>query len=149
MATNYQVYNSQLLSWEPSAHERGFVIHLPPDSRGAYNLEEHEVITARVRSTTGRYCFHRCLSVHRGGGGVRVPPPPPPGGYLTGYTPPGGTWTPLPPGQDLTGSPRGGTWTPPRGVPDRVPPRVPGPPRGGTQTPRGGVPGPPRGYLTG
>ena len=25
-------------------------------------------ITARVRSTTGRYCFHRCLSVHRGGG---------------------------------------------------------------------------------
>ena len=62
--------------------------------------------TARVRSTTGRYCFHRCLSVHRGGeggsgsppGGVpdRVPPggvpdrvhPPPPGGYLTGYPPP-------------------------------------------------------------
>ena len=35
-------------------------------------------ITSRVRSTTGRYCFHRCLSVHRGGdqpagggGGVR------------------------------------------------------------------------------
>ena len=27
------------------------------------------IITARVRSTTGRYCFHRCLSVHRGGSG--------------------------------------------------------------------------------
>ena len=27
-------------------------------------------ITARVRSTTGRYCFHRCLSVHTGGGGT-------------------------------------------------------------------------------
>ena len=26
------------------------------------------IFTARVRSTTGRYCFHRCLSVHRGGG---------------------------------------------------------------------------------
>ena len=26
------------------------------------------LITARVRSTTGWYCFHRCLSVHRGGG---------------------------------------------------------------------------------
>ena len=26
------------------------------------------IFTARVRST-GRYCFHRCLSVHRGGRG--------------------------------------------------------------------------------
>ena len=25
------------------------------------------IITARVRTTTGRYRFHRCLSVHRGG----------------------------------------------------------------------------------
>ena len=24
-------------------------------------------------STTGRYCFHRCLSVHKGGGGVSQP----------------------------------------------------------------------------
>ena len=24
---------------------------------------------SHVRSTTGKYCFHRCLSVHRGGGG--------------------------------------------------------------------------------
>ena len=32
------------------------------------------VITARVRSTTGRYCFHRCLSVHRGGGVRSVQP---------------------------------------------------------------------------
>ena len=24
------------------------------------------IFPARVRSTTGRYCFHRCLSVHRG-----------------------------------------------------------------------------------
>ena len=69
------------------------------------------IITARVRSTTGRYCFHRCLSVHRGGGpvdpslntppggGVRVPPrggyrspgiPPGGGGYRSPGTPPGG-----------------------------------------------------------
>ena len=27
-----------------------------------------QFITACVRSTTGRYCFHRCLSVHGGGG---------------------------------------------------------------------------------
>ena len=38
------------------------------------------VITARVRSTTGRYCFHRCLSVHGGGGGTEVRVPPPGGG---------------------------------------------------------------------
>ena len=56
-------------------------------------------ITARVRSTTGRYCFHRCLSVHRGGGGSGYPSPgggggpgttPRGGGYLTGYPPGGG-----------------------------------------------------------
>ena len=46
-------------------------------------LDSNIVITARVRSTTGRYCFHRCLSVHGGGGGVRVPP----GG--SGYPPRG------------------------------------------------------------
>ena len=28
------------------------------------------IFTAHVRSTTGRYCFHRCLSVHTGGGGL-------------------------------------------------------------------------------
>ena len=118
-------------------------------------------ITARVRSTTGRYCFHRCLSVHRGGRGgpvryppggteVRVPPPGgvtqtsvPPGGYPDFGTPPGGP-----------GTPRGGTQTsvpPPGGV--RVPPP---PPRGGGGTrvrypPQGGYrsPGtPPGGYLT-
>ena len=27
-----------------------------------------KIITVRVRSTTGRYCFHRWLSLHRGGG---------------------------------------------------------------------------------
>ena len=37
------------------------------------------IITARVRSTTGRYCFHRCLSIHikgggRGGGGTHLLP---------------------------------------------------------------------------
>ena len=121
------------------------------------------VITARVRSTTGRYCFHRCLSVHRGGRGGpgtppggypdppprvpdRVPPqggvpgPPAPGGGpdLTGY-PPGGylTWPGTPPG-GVPGPPRGGTW------PDWVPPGgVPGPPPGGTWPdrvpPRGGT----------
>ena len=28
------------------------------------------IITARIRSMTGRYCFHRCLSVNISGGGV-------------------------------------------------------------------------------
>ena len=27
------------------------------------------IITARIRSMTGRYCFHRCLSVNISGGG--------------------------------------------------------------------------------
>ena len=31
-----------------------------------------KVITARVRSTTRRYCFHRCLSVNNCGGGYPV-----------------------------------------------------------------------------
>ena len=40
------------------------------------------IFSARVRSTTGRYCFHRCLSVHGGRGDPnqdqdRVPPPLP------------------------------------------------------------------------
>ena len=94
------------------------------------------IFTARVRSTTGRYCFHRCLSVHRGGGGVRVPPP---GGGTWPGTPRGGTWPPRgypdPPGGYLTARPpRGGTWL--------------GTPRGGTWTPWGGT-RPPGGYLTG
>ena len=51
--------------------------HFPKDFN--FNL-----VTDRVRSTTVRYCFHRCLSVHRGGGGgfLKVPTPlakvPPP-----------------------------------------------------------------------
>ena len=32
------------------------------------------IFTARVRSTTGRYCFRRCLSVHTGGGGFTPSP---------------------------------------------------------------------------
>ena len=115
------------------------------------------IFTARVRSTTGRYCFHRCLSVHRGGeGGSGYPPPggvpdrvPPRGGYLTGY-PPGGVW--IPPGGVWVPPPGGRSGYPPGGVPGQVPP--PGgsgyPPPGGTQTPGyppGGVtwPGTPRG----
>ena len=31
------------------------------------------IVTARVRSLTGRYCFHRCLSVNIGGGGYPIP----------------------------------------------------------------------------
>ena len=30
------------------------------------------IITARIRSMTGRYCFHRCLSVNISGGGYLV-----------------------------------------------------------------------------
>ena len=129
--------------------------------------ECYHLFTARVRSTTGRYCFHRCLSVHRGGGGVRsgtppggVPGPPrgvprsryPPRGVpRSGYPPRGvpGSGTP-PGGYPGPGTPRGGTQTP-GGYPG------PGTPPGGYPglgtpggtwpgyPPRGGVPGPPRG----
>ena len=37
-----------------------------------YFVKYSSIFTARVRSTTGRYCFHRCLSVHRGGGQVQL-----------------------------------------------------------------------------
>ena len=77
------------------------------------------VFTARVRSTTGRYCFHRCLSVHRGGGRggtrVRYPPQggtqvrvPPPGGGTKVRVPPPGGWYPGP-GTPPGGVPRSGT----------------------------------------
>ena len=113
------------------------------------------MFTARVRSTTGRYCFHRCLSVHRGGypypimlcnisqnamgqwGGTW--PGTPLG--VPDWVPPGGTWlgTPpgYPPGGYLTGYPPGGTWL---GTP---PGDLTGYPPGGDLT---GYPG---GYLTG
>ena len=32
-----------------------------------------DIFTARVRSTTGKYCFHRCLSVNICGGGYPIP----------------------------------------------------------------------------
>ena len=121
----------------------GKSVELKHQFPSAFSSNSQFVITARVRSTTGRYCFHRCLSVHRGGGGVRVPPP----------------------GGDLTGYPPGGLGTPPGGVPDRVPPPHPPPPRGGVpdwvppqggyltryHPPRGGVPDrvPLGGYQTG
>ena len=125
----------------------------------------HVVITARVRSTTGRYCFHRCLSVHGGGeGGVRSGTPPPGGtqvwvpprgvrvpprgtqtlgGYQSLGTPPGGSGYPPPPRGGTRvryPPPRGGTEVPPRGgYPGQVPPR------GGYQSP-GTPPPPPGGY---
>ena len=100
------------------------------------------VITARVRSTTGRYCFHRCLSVHRGEGG----PGTPPGGYLTGY-PPGGYLDRVPPG-GVPGPPPG-TWpgTPPGGT--RTPPGYADPPGYLTGYPPGGYPDPPGGTWPG
>ena len=79
------------------------------------------LITARVRSTTGRYCFHRCLSVHRGGegGSGQVPPPPPPRGSGYPPSPPGGTEVRVPPrGVPKSGYPPGGgteVWVPPPG----------------------------------
>ena len=132
------------------------------------------IITARVRSTTGRYCFHRCLSVHGGGvpishnalqhfpechgaaGGYLTGYPPRGGVYLTGYPPGGGPdWVPPRGGVYLTGYPPPGgcvpDWVPPPGgVPDWVPPRggvyLTGYPPGGCVPDR--VP-PPGGYLTG
>ena len=61
-------------------------------------------ITERVRSTTVRYCFHRCLSVHREEG---VPRPGPNRGGGRGYpkvpTAPSEVPTPPPPSQVRTG----------------------------------------------
>ena len=34
-----------------------------------FNDRVFEIITVRIRSMTGRYCFHRCLSVNISGGG--------------------------------------------------------------------------------
>ena len=77
------------------------VKHKPSDlimARKVRFCHHQNGITARVRSTTGRYCFHRCLSVHTGGGGYlpiqqgKYPPPPRPGqdkGYPRVGTPPG------------------------------------------------------------
>ena len=45
-----------------------------------FTIEMQQLFTARVRGTMGRYCFHRCLSGHGGGGGGY------PGmGYPAGY----------------------------------------------------------------
>ena len=41
-----------------------------PSHRSAKHFCNSSFITARVRSTTGWYCFHRCLSVHTRGQGV-------------------------------------------------------------------------------
>ena len=56
------------------------------------------IFTARVRSTTGRYCFHRCLPVNIcGGGGVSTPAR---SGRWGGYPPArSGWWIGVPPNQ--------------------------------------------------
>ena len=41
-----------------------------------------DIFTARIRSMTGRYCFHRCLSVNISGGGYLVSDFRGEGGYL-------------------------------------------------------------------
>ena len=54
---------------------------LPPPPRTGYAAGssplavtwEDFLITARIRSMTGRYCFHRCLSVNISGGGGGYP----------------------------------------------------------------------------
>ena len=59
------------------------------------------IFTDRVRSTTVRYCFHRCLSVHTWRG---VPQPGPDGGYPNVGIPPAKVGTP---GQvQMGGTPR-------------------------------------------
>ena len=110
------------------------------------------IVPARVRSTTGRYCFHRCLSVHiRGvpqwlvpGPFLRVPRPGPDRGYPSqvqmgegvpwpgpdggvlgpgvGYSPVQGFGTPLA-RSGWEGVPWSGVAYPPPPSSDRVPPR--------------------------
>ena len=41
--------------------------HMPSKGRKIHLVL---IFTARIRSMTGRYCFHRCLSVNISGGGV-------------------------------------------------------------------------------
>ena len=71
------------------------------------------IVNARVRSTTGRYCFHRCLSVHTGGGPhlhlIILPLVPCPFWRV----PPVLGWGIPQPGQDL-GIPNLGWGTPPQ-----------------------------------
>ena len=45
---------------------------IPSISLSIYAQKCIIVVTARIRSMTGRYCFHRCLSVNISGGGDLV-----------------------------------------------------------------------------
>ena len=93
------------------------------------------LITARIRSMTGRYCFHRCLSVNISGGGT-----PSRSGWYGGGTPSqvwlgwypiqGGTplarpgmGYPLPPGPGMGYPPDMGWGTPPGPEMGYPPPR--------------------------
>ena len=97
----------------------------PSSTEGTY---EPTVVTARVRSTTGRYCFYRCLSVNIYGG----VPGPDPGRGVPGPGP-GGSQS------QIWGGPRsrsrwGGPGLRSRGVPGPGPGGgVPGPGLGGSQ----------------
>ena len=53
-----------------SASKINFLIQILRDKTVKHfqSLLTVNIITDRVRSTTVRYCFHRCLSVHRGRG---------------------------------------------------------------------------------
>ena len=68
------------------------------------------ILTDRVHSTTVWYCFHRCLSVHRGRGYPTVPTPPPPQAKVP---------TPQPGPDGGRGTPR---YLPPTKVPTPPPP---------------------------
>ena len=54
-------HNSQLLSWESSAHEREFTIHLSLNPQGAYNSEEHKAICSNFVQVNFSLCLQFCV----------------------------------------------------------------------------------------
>ena len=58
---------------ETNEHLNSLLSLCPPFSTFIIARTCCPIVTARIRSMTGRYCFHRCLSVNISGGG---------GGYL-------------------------------------------------------------------
>ena len=113
-----------------------------PEAKNQHYRGSTIIITARIRSMTGRYCFHRCLSVNISGGGVSCPGldgrgvphpmsgregggvlhprsgqgvPHPRSGRVGGLGyPPDQVWMGYPPGPGMGYPPRPGTGYPPR-----------------------------------
>ena len=67
--TGYQATIIDLQQKRQKATNSAYKDRLQQQIEEAKYVQLVSFITARVRSTTGRYCFHRCLSVNTWGGG--------------------------------------------------------------------------------